>query len=82
MPAPARPITCTSGLVVLGYMWCLIVDAAQAKVAAGGDGAERMNEKLVTARFFMERTLPATATHLARIKAGAASTMALPIEAF
>jgi hypothetical protein len=26
--------------------------------------------------------LPATATHLARIKAGAASTMALPAEAF
>jgi hypothetical protein len=26
--------------------------------------------------------LPVTATHLARIKAGAASTMALPAEAF
>jgi len=26
--------------------------------------------------------LPATATHLARIKAGAASTMALPADAF
>jgi hypothetical protein len=30
----------------------------------------------------MERMLPETATHLTRIKAGAASTMALSAEAF
>jgi hypothetical protein len=65
------------GLVALCYMWCRIVDAAKAKTAAAG-----MDDKLVTARFFMERMLPATATHLARIKAGAESTMALPAEAF
>ena len=41
-----------------------------------------MNAKLVTARFFMERMLPETAAHLARIQAGAASTMELPAEAF
>jgi len=71
------------GLVALGYMWCLIVDAARAKTAAGGNGtAERMSDKLVIGRFFMERMLPATATHLARLKAGAESTMALPAEAF
>ena len=71
------------GLVALGYMWCLIAEAATTKAAAGGNGAaERMNEKLVIGRFFMERMLPATATHLARIKAGAESTMALPAEAF
>jgi len=73
------------GLVALGYMWCRIADAAnaKAKAKAGANGAAaRMNEKLVIGRFFMERMLPATATHLARIKAGAASTMALPAEAF
>ncbi len=71
------------GLVALGYMWCLIAEAAKAKSAAGGNGAgERMTAKLVTGRFFAERMLPATATRLARIKAGAASTMALPAEAF
>jgi alkylation response protein AidB-like acyl-CoA dehydrogenase len=71
------------GLVALGYMWCLIVDAARIKAAAGGNGAAaRMNDKLATGRFFMEQMLPATATHLARIRAGAASTMALPAEAF
>ena len=41
-----------------------------------------MTQRLATGRFFMERMLPAAATHLARIKAGAASTMALPAEAF
>jgi len=71
------------GLVALGYMWCLIVDAAKAKAAAGGNGAgERMAAKLATGRFFAERMLPAATTHLARIKAGAASMMALPAEAF
>ncbi len=78
------------GLVALGYMWCLIAEAAKAKTeaktepkASGGDGAAgRMGERLTTARFFMERILPAAATHLARIKAGAASTMELPAEAF
>ena len=68
------------GLVALGYMWCRIAEAAIAKKANGS--AERMNAKLVTARFFMERMLPETATQLARIQAGAASTMELPDDAF
>jgi acyl-CoA dehydrogenase len=70
------------GLVALGYMWCLIVDVAKAKAATGNGAAARMNGKLAAARFFMERMLPASATHLARIKAGPASTMELPAEAF
>ena len=71
------------GLVALGYMWCLIAEVAKAKTGAGGDGVtDRMAQRLVTGRFFMERMLPATATHLARIKAGATTTMALPAEAF
>jgi len=69
------------GLVALGYMWCQIADAANAKLKVGGDAA-RFNAKLVTARFFMERIMPETATRLARIQAGAASTMELPAEAF
>ena len=69
------------GLVALGYMWCQIADAANAKLKNGGDAA-RFNAKLVTARFFMERMMPETATRLARIQAGSASTMELPAEAF
>jgi hypothetical protein len=70
------------GLCALGYMWCRMAECAQAKLASGDGVAERMKAKLVTGRFFMERMLPETATHLARIQAGAASTMELPAEAF
>jgi alkylation response protein AidB-like acyl-CoA dehydrogenase len=68
------------GLVVLGYMWCQIAAAAHRKLA--DDNSRRMNTKLVTARFFMERMLPETAAHLARIESGATSMMELPAEAF
>jgi acyl-CoA dehydrogenase len=71
------------GLVALGYMWARMAEAAGAKLASAANGTgERMNAKLVTGRFFVERMLPETATHLARIQAGAASTMDLPAEAF
>jgi 3-(methylsulfanyl)propanoyl-CoA dehydrogenase len=70
------------GLVALGYMWCLIAQAAHAKGAGNNGAGDPMAAKLVTGRFFAERLLPAATTHLARIKAGAASTMALPAEAF
>ena len=68
------------GLVSLGYMWVKMAKAAQAKLAAGAD--ERMSAKLVTARFFMERALPETAAHLARITSGSDTTMALSVEQF
>jgi alkylation response protein AidB-like acyl-CoA dehydrogenase len=70
------------GLVALAYMWCRIVEATNAKLAAGGGDAAKLKAKLVTATFFMERMLPETATQLVRIQAGAASTMELPAEAF
>ncbi len=70
------------GLVALGYMWGRMAAAAQGKLRAADEATERMNAKLVTGRFFMERVLPETGAHLARIQAGAASTMELPAEAF
>ncbi len=70
------------GLVALGYMWCRIAEAAIAKLPEANGSAARLNAKLVTARFFMERMLPETATRLTRIQAGAASTMELPDDAF
>ena len=69
------------GNVVLGYMWGMIARAALARKAEGAD-AERMEAKLVLGRFFAERMLPETGLRLARIKAGAETTMALPAEAF
>jgi 3-(methylsulfanyl)propanoyl-CoA dehydrogenase len=70
------------GLVALGYMLCRIAEAALAKLPKADGSAARLNAKLVTARFFMERMLPETATRLARIQAGAGSTMELPDDAF
>jgi hypothetical protein len=71
------------GLCALGYMWARMAAAAQEKLKAAANGAStRMNAKLVTGRFFMERVLPETAAQLARIQAGAASTMELPDEMF
>jgi 3-(methylsulfanyl)propanoyl-CoA dehydrogenase len=71
------------GLVALGYMWCRIAAGASTKLTADlNDPDGRMAAKLVTARFFMERMLPETATRLARIEAGAAAVMELPAEAF
>jgi alkylation response protein AidB-like acyl-CoA dehydrogenase len=70
------------GLVALGYMWCRIAEAVLAKLPKANGSAARLNAKLVTARFFMERMLPETATRLARIEAGAGSTMELTDDAF
>ncbi|HEY4191392.1 MAG TPA: acyl-CoA dehydrogenase [Mesorhizobium sp.] len=65
------------GLVALGYMWAQMAKTALAKA----DEAFYAN-KLVTARFFMERAMPETAAHLARLSSGAETMMALPAEAF
>ena len=67
------------GLVWLGYMWGMRAKAALARPA----GSSPLHDnKLVTARFFMERIMPETATRLARVSAGADTMMALPAEAF
>jgi acyl-CoA dehydrogenase len=71
------------GLVALGYMWARMVKAAQEKLASGADGSEEFyNNKIATGRFFMERIMPESSAHLARISAGADSVMALSSEAF
>ena len=70
------------GLVSLGYMWAKIAKAASDKLTAGEGDAAALEAKLVTGRFFMERTLPETAAHLARITAGADTVMALGAEQF
>jgi alkylation response protein AidB-like acyl-CoA dehydrogenase len=70
-----------AGLVVFGYMWARMAKVAQDKIA-GGDTSSYLSTKLVTGRFFMERMLPETALHLARIQTGCATTMELPAEAF
>lgn len=69
------------GLVALGHMWLLMAQAAAA-CRREGTATPQSDSKLILARFFADRMLPETATHLARIKAGADSVMAMPAEAF
>lgn len=70
------------GLVAQGYMWLLIAKAALAKKDADANSAAAMDAKLITARFFVERVLPESAAHLARISSGSDTMMAMPEEAF
>src|SRR4030081_938608 len=69
------------GLVTFGYMWARMAKVAQDKIAGSG-ATPYLSTKLVTGRFFMERMLPETTVHLARIQSGAATTMELAAEAF
>jgi acyl-CoA dehydrogenase len=69
------------GLVTLGYMWAKMAKVANDKIASDG-ASPYLTTKLVTGRFFMERVLPATTTHLARIQSGSATIMELAADAF
>jgi alkylation response protein AidB-like acyl-CoA dehydrogenase len=70
------------GIVAMGYMWAKMAKAAYARKADGNGVAEKMDAKLLTGRFFMERMMPETGMRLARISTGADATMAMPMDAF
>ncbi len=76
------------GLVALGYMWARMAKAALARKAQGNGAAgldghvDRMDAKLATGRFFMERMMPETGALSRRIEAGSEAIMALPAEMF
>jgi len=69
------------GFTTLAYMWAKMAKVALDKIASSGETAY-LKTKLVTGRFFMERMLPETALHLARIQSGSGSTMELAADAF
>src|ERR1700754_3828374 len=69
------------GLVTFAYMWARMAKVAQDKIAASGS-TPYLNTKLVTGKFFMERMLPETSAHLARLQTGSDTTMELAAEAF
>ncbi|KQS81048.1 acyl-CoA dehydrogenase [Rhizobium sp. Leaf384] len=72
-----------SGLVILGYMWAKMAKTAQDLLASGaGDRKTYLQNKLVTATFYMERILPETALRRSRIEAGSDTLMALDAAAF
>lgn len=70
------------GIVVIGYLWARQAKAAQAKLAAGQGNPAFYQAKLATARFWMERMLPESATLNERIKAGADGLMMLEAASF
>jgi len=69
------------GLTGLAYMWALMAKAANAKIVAGSSDPF-FTTKLTTGRYFIERILPDAGAHLAKLKTGSATLMALPAEAF
>jgi hypothetical protein len=60
-------------------MWAKMAKAA---LANKGSGDRFYEEKLATARYYFERVLPDATSHLAKVKTGAGSVMALPADAF
>ena len=69
-------------LVALAYMWCLMVKAAQEKLASGEGDRDFYESKIQTARFFMARMLPETDARFKMIMAGADSLMEIKESAF
>ena len=70
------------GHVCLGLMWARMARAAKARLDAGAGDAAFHEAKLATGRHYMARHLPMTGTHLARIRTGADTVMALAPEQF
>ncbi|HEX2559737.1 acyl-CoA dehydrogenase C-terminal domain-containing protein [Phenylobacterium sp.] len=69
------------GLTALAYMWALMAKAALTKIA-GGDTDPFYPTKVTLGRYYMERILPESGAHLAKLKTGAELMMKLPAEAF
>ncbi len=69
------------GLTGLAYMWALMAKAALARIA-GGDADPFYTLKLQVGRHFLERILPVSGGHLAKLKSGSETLMSFPTEAF
>jgi hypothetical protein len=79
--AAATDLLRLMALTAMAFMWNRIVAAAHKGLANGNDNAF-YEAKLATARFYLARVLPQTTSLNHQIKAGAATVMALPAEAF
>jgi alkylation response protein AidB-like acyl-CoA dehydrogenase len=71
-----------TGLVVLGYMWAKMAKVANDKLEAGTDNPKFYENKLLTAKFFMERIMPECNAHMDRISTGCETMMAMETDAF
>ena len=58
------------GIVVVGWMWARMAKVAQAKLAADPPNAQFYKDKLMCARYWMERLIPECPMLLERISGG------------
>jgi hypothetical protein len=79
--AAASDLLRLMALTAMAFMWSRIAVAAHKGLATGNDNSF-YQAKLATARFYIARVLPQTTSLNHQIKAGAATLMALPAEAF
>lgn len=69
------------GLTALAFMWARMAKVALDQKAAGSTDPY-YDDKLVTARYYMDRILPETGAHLTKLKTGAGTLMALAADRF
>ena len=70
------------GYVCLGLMWCKIAQASREAINLRSDHDDFHQSKISTGQYFMERQLPFTRLHLARIRAGSSTVMKLSASNF
>lgn len=70
------------GYVCLGLMWCKIAQASHEAIDLSSDHDDFHQSKISTGQYFMERQLPFTRLHLARIRAGSSTVMKLSASNF
>jgi len=70
------------GYVCLGLMWCRIAQASHEAINLSSDHDDFHQSKISTGQYFMERQLPFTRLHLARIRAGSSTVMKLSASNF
>ena len=70
------------GHVCLGLMWCKIAQASHEAINFSSDHDDFHQSKISTGQYFMERQLPFTKLHLARIRAGSDTVMKLSASNF
>ena len=70
------------GLVAVGYMWAQMAKVSHAATSNGGTEEPYYDDKTKTARFYMKKLLPETASLFLKIKAGKDTLMAHDRNAF
>ena len=71
-----------SGYVTLAYLWALMAQTAQQKLAASEGDAAFYKSKVQAAQFYFKKILPRTRTHVEVIDGGAETLMQMTADGF